>query len=450
MLAQLKTKIAVAVALSALSAVSFAARSPDSTSAMPASADPLLLDLTPDHSGIKTTPPSDKVLFDHEGSGFAAPYAWAAPNIGILAYDPDGLLEAHARQGLRPVDNGTQLFGDATKFDDGYKPNSSFDALMHLAGPDTVTLDPSHPVWKKVKVWVDSTDKDGALARGRLLSLDEAGIAKILLTPQTVTNGTDANGNKRKRESTFIMKNGEARTIGEYSLVAKLADTEDLNLLPLSPEVMALPDIEGSGTVHDLRQAMARDPKLVSLVKRAAAAASLPELAGLGVAILGEWTRDDGASGEPAISPRHVVEKFSGFPFSKDVLDDFAAQHPGVSVDRLIAQAYGEILRKTVFTLAVQTSLANLWPQPFDVSGETAPTPKFDDAGAEFDRLLATDPAKALQRLTLFAATMTALGVPHDAAYTAFAQHIGATSAEGRRILEQFSPQRKDKAPAKP
>ena len=76
--------------------------------------DPLVLDL--DGDGIETTgiDPRSLILFDHDGDSIATATGWVLPDDGFLAFD-------HNANGI--IDNGTELFSDATNIDDGLLKN---------------------------------------------------------------------------------------------------------------------------------------------------------------------------------------------------------------------------------------------------------------------------------------------------------------------------------------
>jgi trimeric autotransporter adhesin len=136
--------------------------------------DPLTLDLNGD--GIQTVPLSTPPLFfDLTASGIKTSVGWIAPSDGLLVMD---------RNGNGVIDNGAELFGDATpQYDAAGNPTTTrtADGFAALAQEDSNhdgvvnNLDVN---FANLRVWQD-LNQDGISQANELTSLADAGIASI-------------------------------------------------------------------------------------------------------------------------------------------------------------------------------------------------------------------------------------------------------------------------------
>jgi hypothetical protein len=93
--------------------------------------DPLTLDL--DGDGIETVPASstNPILFDHDGDGVMTGTGWVSPDDGFLVLD---------RNSNGTIDNGAELFGDATPLYAGGTAADGFAALRQVDRKNTVIV----------------------------------------------------------------------------------------------------------------------------------------------------------------------------------------------------------------------------------------------------------------------------------------------------------------------
>ncbi|MBU0483513.1 MAG: hypothetical protein KKB30_03240 [Proteobacteria bacterium] len=223
--------------------------------------DPLTFDL--DGDGIETVAASgtDPVLFDHDGDGVKNGTGWVSADDGFLVMD---------RNGNGTIDNGTELFGDSTPLSGG---GTAVDGFHALADQDTNfdglvnNLDAN---WNELRVWRD-LNQDGESQAGELLTLDELGIAGINVA-KTENSQLLANGNQIADLGTFIKTDGTLGTMGEVGDLADVDLAEDTfhreftDTLTIAPEAEALPDMQGSGVLRDLREATSLSPALTDVL----------------------------------------------------------------------------------------------------------------------------------------------------------------------------------------
>jgi hypothetical protein len=149
---------------------------------------PILIDL--DGTGFQLTAASNGVLFDLSGTGTVEHTAWTAPAVrnGFLALD---------RNGNGQIDNGTELFGDATPQPSSSHPNgfvalAEFDKRTNGGNEDGV-IDKQDAIYSHLLIWVD-VNHDGISQSDELMSLSAVGINSIDLAYK-VSRRRDSYGN---------------------------------------------------------------------------------------------------------------------------------------------------------------------------------------------------------------------------------------------------------------
>jgi len=240
---------------------------------LPSRKDPLALDL--DGNGIATISANEGIVFDHNKSGIKYGTGWINPNDGWLALD---------RNGNGKIDSGRELFGDNTIKLDG---NFAFHAYDALASFDTnkdgkvdaadAPGDTNSDGWEAgeywdinnngeydeaidktfedLRVWVDA-NSNAITDGGELRTLSSLGIESIA-TGKTTGSGADANGNINTFKGNYTKASGEVVDgTRSFNLVENkfYSDYGDGPNIP--PDVAALPNMQGSGAVRDLHQAM--------------------------------------------------------------------------------------------------------------------------------------------------------------------------------------------------
>ena len=221
--------------------------------------DPLVLDL--DSDGIETVGLSAtaSIFFDHDGDGIRTATGWVKPDDGFLVLD---------RNGNGAVDNGRELFGDATPLNNSGSMDSTAgiaqDGFAALVNEDTngdgmVTSADSR--WTALRIWKDS-NQDGTSQANELFSLGSLGISALRVQATTV-NQDLGNGNVLHLRGSYIRSNGTEGTAGTVQEVANLDFIEDTfhrlfsDSVAIPAEIASLPGMTGSGSVRDLREATA-------------------------------------------------------------------------------------------------------------------------------------------------------------------------------------------------
>ncbi|MDD2780869.1 hypothetical protein [Sulfuricurvum sp.] len=167
------------------------------------------------------------------------------------------------RNGNGTIDNGGELFGDQTSVN-GAKASDGFSALSAEDTDHDGTFDADDANYTNVRVWQD-TNSDGISQTTELHTLTELGIASINLT-STATN-TVTNGNTQSATGTYTRTDGTTDEAGNLNFSQNPFYSEFTDPLPLTDTVLALPDMQGSGMVRDLREASTLSAGLTSALQ---------------------------------------------------------------------------------------------------------------------------------------------------------------------------------------
>ncbi len=310
---------------------------------------PLALDL--DGDGLETlglTPAS--IHFDHDGDGLAQRTGWIGADDGLLVLDHNG-------DGR--ITSGGELFGDHTTLADGSRAAHGFAALVPLDGDGNGRLDAADPAWQRLQVWRDA-DSDAVVDAGELQAPAAHGITALELG-FVAGSHIDAQGNLFGQLGRFSRADGATGALIDVWFAQEPSDTVELQLLPVSAAIAALPDLPGAGRVFSLHQSLARDAdgQLQALLQ-AWVAADFQQRAALIDPLLRRWA---GVAEQPTGAhlphladdrPLAVLEAFRGRTWrrSQPVQNELAAD--------LLLQAYGLLRREVEDRLTLVADVAPL------------------------------------------------------------------------------------------
>ena len=246
--------------------------------------DPLTLDL--DGDGIETVSANSSITFDFDGDGLKTGTGWVKGDDGFLVLD---------RNGNGTIDTGRELFGVDTVKSNGQKASDGFDALRDLDGNADGVFDAQDAQFANVRVWQD-VNQDGVAQASELKTLAEHDITAINLgSTQTSQN---SNGNLISATGSFVRGDGSSGTVtGNQSLAANLDLAsnpfyrEYTDRIELDETVKALPDMQGSGAVRDLREAAMQNGELKSLLGEYAQLQTRQEQMGMLDKLIEEWAQ---------------------------------------------------------------------------------------------------------------------------------------------------------------
>ena len=257
----------------------------------PVNQDPLAIDL--DGDGIETVGINGStILFDHNADGVKTGTGWVKAADAWLALDRDG-------NGM--IDSGRELFGidtlvSGTAGVDAVYARTGFEALKTLdtgsgaagsAGAGDNIFNADDAAFSQVRLWQD-LNQDGLSQTHELFTLAQKGVSGISLVASGTTINL-GNGNTVSGTAVVTRTNGSNTVAGTVSVSVE-SSVANLNLgvnpfyreftstIDLSRQALDLPDMQGSGWVRDLREAMSlaspQGQALTACVQAFAAAAS--------------------------------------------------------------------------------------------------------------------------------------------------------------------------------
>jgi len=162
---------------------------------------PIVLDLNGD--GIQTTTMQNGVTFDIDADGKVDKTAWAARGDGLLVRDVN-------KDGI--INDGSELFGSATKLVDGTRAADGYKAMRAMDSNKDGLLTSMDAQFGELMVWVDKNG-DGVSNAGEMFSLNDMGISSLSLesTKSTQMN----NGNLLGLMGSFTTADGKTHTMGD-------------------------------------------------------------------------------------------------------------------------------------------------------------------------------------------------------------------------------------------
>jgi len=115
----------------------------------------------------------DPVRFDIHANGKKTTLAWTArgADVAFLALD---------RNGNGTIDDGSELFGNATPLPNGQRAANGFAALAQFDANGDGVIDRNDPVWSSLLLWVDR-NHDGISQPDELLPIAQSAITSIEL-----------------------------------------------------------------------------------------------------------------------------------------------------------------------------------------------------------------------------------------------------------------------------
>ena len=248
--------------------------------------DPLALDL--DGNGIRTVAANQfsGSLFDHNGDGIRTASGWVGKEDGLLVYDRNG-------DGI--INNGSELFGDATRLKNGGTAAHGFAALADLDDNGDGKIDAADKAFSSLRVWRD-LNQDGISQEGELLTLEQAKV-RSLSTSFRNTNRSLGDGNTLAQEGSYTTTDGQTRQMGDLLLANDPLFSRFNDHVELTAEQLQNPNLSGIGRLRDLREAAALSPALDAVLRQYAAAETKEQQTALLAQLAAEWGKTDARYG---------------------------------------------------------------------------------------------------------------------------------------------------------
>lgn len=142
------------------------------------------------------------VVFDFYGNGAPVRMGWTAEgtDTAFLCLDRDysGAIE-----------NGSELFGNATVLSNGKRARNGFDALIEFDANHDMTIDEQDAIWSELLVWRD-LNHDAVSQIDELARLDGSGVAAISLDYH-FSGRVDPSGNALRFQSKVWIAEADQR-----------------------------------------------------------------------------------------------------------------------------------------------------------------------------------------------------------------------------------------------
>ncbi len=383
--------------------------------------DPLIVDL--DGDGIEIRSLAKNIRFDQDGNGFSEKTGWVSADDGLLVLD---------RNGDGVINNGGELFGDQTVLKNGRKAANGFQALAELDGNGDGQIDANDAAYSQLRVWQD-INGNGVSEGGELKTLPEHGIKSIHVTSM-ISNMTDPQGNTQTRIGSYEKTEGTPGTIANVNFQRDTMDAIADLWLDVPTDIRALPDLMGSGNIHDLHQAMVKygTGQLESLVEQFIASTDITTRNSLMEQILFKWVgcdTVDPSSRGANIDARKlaVLEKFYGEGFVGT-----GGPSPIREASVLLADAYHGLYEMYYGQLMLQSHLSDIYRKVSYSWDEGIQSVRMDVSAvaAELQAMLGSDPDRGKQFLGEFSRVVRGLGQDKTFDYLSFRETFIAMDPE--------------------
>ncbi len=161
---------------------------------------PLILDLNGD--GIRTVDENHAVSFDINADGIPERINWTfwESEEGFLVLD---------RNGNGTIDDGGELFGDATPMPLGEHAENGFEALAlydqpGFGGNGDGVITRADVIWKQLRIWIDR-NQDGVSQQREISPLARFGVVGLSLD-FAESDDLDGNGNRHRLQGSYLRK----------------------------------------------------------------------------------------------------------------------------------------------------------------------------------------------------------------------------------------------------
>jgi hypothetical protein len=172
---------------------------------------PIILDLNGD--GVHTLSINSGVSFDVFAQGQSVHTGWVSSTDGLLVMD---------RNGDGTINDGTELFGSATRLANGEQATDGYVALKELDSNGDGVVSADDALFAELRVWVDS-NSDGLSAAAEIRTLTSLGITSI--NTQASADVSLDNGNLIGLSSTYETADGATHAAADVWFVAEVPGT---------------------------------------------------------------------------------------------------------------------------------------------------------------------------------------------------------------------------------
>lgn len=298
--------------------------------------DPLALDL--DNDGIETVAinPTAPILFDHNGDGAPSATGWLKGDDGWLVNDLDQDGKITSGKELLGVDTDITVGGVTRKATTGFEALRALDT--HQVGDGKNLFDSRDAAFNQLHIWQDK-NQNGVTDVGELSTLSALGIVSIQLQ-ETATNVNLGGGNSVTGKALVTRRVGTSTSTSEVDSVLvtndsaanlNLADNPfytDLPDVAVTDTAHSLPNMQGSGLVHSLREAMSLGTAAANTLTATVQAFAAATTRDAQMALLDKLIQQWGATSSLATSDAFVFMAPGATGTTAQRVQTFAQQNP--------------------------------------------------------------------------------------------------------------------------
>jgi trimeric autotransporter adhesin len=221
-------------------------------------ASPIVLDL--DGKGIVTRSAAEGVHFDLAGTGNTSQRAgWVGAGDALLVRD---------RNGNGVIDDGTELYGVATRNEHGQRMGNGYAALGLEDSNGDGRINAADANWKELKLWVDA-NHDGKTDAGELHGLADFGVVELNL--DYATSDRVDKGNLVGLVSNWTKADGTQHEMADVWFGKERPPLTELLAAPTAELLAGAPAAESGGSHHatllpPVRSSLLEDDRQVPLI----------------------------------------------------------------------------------------------------------------------------------------------------------------------------------------
>ena len=160
------------------------------------------------------------------------------------------------------------MFGNYSPLSNGQLADNGFLALADFDVNNDYVINVSDAIFNQLRIWKD-LNLDGISSSNEMFTLAQMNVQSLGLDYASLgyvdefgnyyadgNNTIDENGNQHRQLGMFTKTDGTQSGMEDVWFVRDTSQRLDKSVISFSEEIAALPEIEGFGNVHNLRQSM--------------------------------------------------------------------------------------------------------------------------------------------------------------------------------------------------
>lgn len=188
----------------------------------------------------------------------------------LFAFSPDKKIASEWPKGksgflVKSYDGAKiEMLGYRYKKINKVEAGSGYQALLDLVVNNEKQIDQNNINYPYLYVWFDR-NQNGEVDEGELVSLKDLGITTIDISSMNIIN-QQVNSSIISRKGIYLRRDGSKGTILEVDLFQDPFYRVFLVPITVPDEIKVIPDLQGTGLVRNLQEAISKSPKLLASV----------------------------------------------------------------------------------------------------------------------------------------------------------------------------------------